>query len=191
MRLYLTLALLFACSLFTYAQTSTIKGALVDSADKKSLQNTVVVLVNGKDSTLVDFTRAGAEGDFRLNVPDTGNYTLMVTHPYFADISESIKMQPGMPVNMGFINMISKAKLLDEVIVKANKAMFMRGDTTVFTADSFKVAEGANVEELLKRLPGFQVDRNGNITAMGQSVKKVLVDGEEFLVPIRVLPQKI
>ncbi len=180
MRLYLTLALILVCSLSTYAQTSTIKGALVDSADKKSLQNTVVVLLNGRDSTLVDFTRAGTEGDFQLNVPDTGIYTLMVTHPYFADISESIQMQPGMPVNMGFVNMISKAKLLDEVIVKANKAMFMRGDTTVFTADSFKVAEGANVEELLKRLPGFQVDRNGNITAMGQSVKKVLVDGEEF-----------
>ncbi len=180
MRLYFTLLILLTFGLSAYAQTSSIRGALVDSADRKSLQNTVVVLLDSKDSALVAFTRAGADGDFQFIVPDSGNYTVMVTHPYFADISEPIKMKRGIPVNMGFINMISKAKLLDEVIVKANKAMFMRGDTTVFTADSFKVAEGANVEELLKRLPGFQVDRNGNITAMGQSVKKVLVDGEEF-----------
>lgn len=180
MRLYLTLVLLLVFAVSAYSQTSGIKGTLVDSAENKSLQNTVVALLNAKDSVLVDFARAGAAGEFQFNVSDTGSYVILVTHPYFADFSEAIKMKPGSPANMGIINLVSKAKLLEEVIVKANKSMFMRGDTTVFTADSFKVAEGANVEELLKRLPGFQVDRNGNITAMGQSVKKVLVDGEEF-----------
>ncbi|RYG33611.1 MAG: hypothetical protein EOO01_33030, partial [Chitinophagaceae bacterium] len=56
----------------------------------------------------------------------------------------------------------------------------IKGDTTVYTADSFKVREGANVEELLRRLPGIQVDKDGKITAMGERVTKVLVDGEEF-----------
>ena len=55
----------------------------------------------------------------------------------------------------------------------------MKGDTTIYTADSFKVSANANVEELLKKLPGIQVDKSG-ITAMGEQVTKVLVDGEEF-----------
>ncbi|WP_346239327.1 outer membrane beta-barrel protein [Niabella insulamsoli] len=180
MRVYLSLAFIICCSLTAFSQTIPIKGSLVDSSESKSLQNTVVALLNSKDSVLVDFKRAGAKGEFQFDVPDSNNYILLVTHPYFADFSEKLMIEKGKPVDMGFINLISKAKLLDEVIVKANRAMFMRGDTTVFTADSFKVAEGANVEELLKKLPGFQVDRNGNITAMGQQVKKVLVDGEEF-----------
>lgn len=180
MRFFVALAFAFSFCLPAFAQTANIRGSLVDSADKKSLQNTVVALLNSKDSVLIDFTRAGAQGEFQFNVSDTGSYVLLVTHPHFADFSDTIKMTSGKVLDMGFLNMISKAKLLEEVIVKANKAMFLRGDTTVFTADSFKVAEGANVEELLKKLPGFQVDRSGKITAMGQTVKKVLVDGEEF-----------
>ena len=56
----------------------------------------------------------------------------------------------------------------------------MKGDTTEYRADSFKVQANATVEELLKKLPGIQVDKNGQITAQGQKVQKVLVDGEEF-----------
>jgi len=66
------------------------------------------------------------------------------------------------------------------VIIKSGSPIRIKGDTTVYTADSFKVREGANVEELLRRLPGIQVDKDGKITAMGERVKKVLVDGEEF-----------
>ncbi len=76
--------------------------------------------------------------------------------------------------------MIPKSKLLAEVIVKSGSPIRIKGDTTVYTADSFKVREGANVEELLRRLPGIQVDKDGKITAMGERVTKVLVDGEEF-----------
>ncbi|MEI9807698.1 MAG: hypothetical protein WDO16_07375 [Bacteroidota bacterium] len=76
--------------------------------------------------------------------------------------------------------LIPKSKLLAEVILKSGSPIRIKGDTTVYTADSFKVRPGANVEELLRRLPGIQVDKNGTITAMGEKVTKVLVDGEEF-----------
>lgn len=180
MRLYLTIVLLIAFAVSAYSQTSSIKGNLVDSSEKKSLQNTVVTLFNSKDSTLTAFTRAGAHGEFHLNTPDTGSYVLLITHPYFADFTENIVMKPGVPVNMGFINMISKSKLLEEVVVKTGAPIRIKGDTTIYTADSFKVREGASVEELLKKLPGVQVDRNGQITALGEKVERFLVDGEEF-----------
>ena len=66
------------------------------------------------------------------------------------------------------------------MIVKTGNPIRIKGDTTIYTADSFKVSANANVEELLKKLPGIQVDKNGKITAMGEQVTKVLVDGEEF-----------
>ena len=68
--------------------------------------------------------------------------------------------------------------------MKSGSPLKIKGDTTIYTADSFKVSANANVEELLKKLPGIQVDKDGKIKAMGETVEKVLVDGEEFLVMI-------
>ena len=77
--------------------------------------------------------------------------------------------------------MVSKEHLLKEfVITKQIAAIKIKGDTTEYMADSFKVKENANVEDLLKKLPGIQVDKNGQITAQGETVQKILVDGEEF-----------
>ena len=182
MKKLLLLSILFTCFVqaVAIAQTTGVKGQLLDTADNKSLENSVVAVLN-RDTTLVSFTRAGSKGLFDLKLPDSSkHYLLMVTHPSFGDYVDSIEINTGQVLNLNIISMFSKAKLLEEVIVRGNRSMFMRGDTTVFTADSFKMAEGANVEELLKKLPGFQVDRTGKITAMGEEVKKVLVDGEEF-----------
>src|SRR5205807_6703604 len=85
------------------------------------------------------------------------------------------------PVNdLGSIPLTPLSKILDAVVIKSNGAIRFKGDTTEFVADSFHVKEGATVEDLLKKLPGFQVNSKGEITAQGQKVDKVLVDGEEF-----------
>ncbi|WP_315815984.1 hypothetical protein [Paraflavitalea speifideaquila] len=76
--------------------------------------------------------------------------------------------------------MITEARLLEEVVVRAGVPIRMRGDTLEYTADSFALKPNSSVEELLKRLPGIQVERDGKIMAQGQEVKKVLVDGDEF-----------
>jgi hypothetical protein len=102
----------------------------------------------------------------------------MTTHPYFADLLDNVEIENDEELEQ--LHLISKSKLLQEVIVKSGSGFRIKGDTTVYTADSFKVSANANVEELLKKLPGIQVDKNGKITAMGETVQKVLVDGEEF-----------
>jgi hypothetical protein len=172
---------IFFTNISTIAQSVEIKGKLVDTADNKSLENSVVAVLRS-DTTLINFTRAAANGQFQLTIPKDSNsrYLLIVTHPSFADFIDSIVITNDETQDLHTIFMLSKIKLLEEVVVKGNRSVFLRGDTTVFTADSFKVSEGANVEELLKKLPGIQVDRNGKITAMGETVNKVLVDGEEF-----------
>jgi hypothetical protein len=175
----LALILAFTTSL-AFSQTSTLKGSVVDNTENKNLQNTLISLMRANDSVLVKFTRADKAGNFSITGLKEGQYIIMITHPYLGDYFDKTEIRPNTITDLGKINMIPKSKLLAEVIVKSGSPIRIKGDTTVYTADSFKVREGANVEELLRRLPGIQVDKDGKITAMGERVKKVLVDGEEF-----------
>ena len=178
------IALLILLSLFltsiSTAQTSSLKGTVTDSVEKKNRENTVIALLNQSDSTLVAFTRSKADGSFMLNALPAGKYILMATHPYLGDYFDTLQLKKNEQKNIGAVFMTPKIKLLADVILRTGTPIRIKGDTTIYTADSFKVRAGANVEELLRRLPGIQVDKDGNITAMGERVKKVLVDGEEF-----------
>ena len=175
-----TVGIILCFTGLVHSQTSSLKGAVADTIDKKNLQNTVISLLTPKDSALVKFTRADQSGKFSLGNLKEGQYVLMITHPYVGDYFDQVELKAGETTDLGKIVMIPKTKLLAEVILKSGSPIKIKGDTTIYTADSFKVREGANVEELLRRLPGIQVDKNGQITAMGEKVKKVLVDGEEF-----------
>jgi hypothetical protein len=175
----LSLALIFIAQL-AFAQTTSLKGSVVDNTDHKNLQNTVISLMRAKDSVLVKFARADKAGNFSIASIKEGEYIVMITHPYLGDYFDKTEVKPNIVTDLGKITMIPKSKLLAEVIIRSGSPIRIKGDTTVYTADSFKVREGANVEELLRRLPGIQVDKDGKITAMGEKVTKVLVDGEEF-----------
>jgi hypothetical protein len=173
--------LLFTCcfAVNTNAQTISISGSVEDTINNKGVQNAVVALLKVKDSVLYKFTRTDNNGKYQFSNIKPGAYLVMTTHPYFADIIFNYDYKEG-STNIPAIALTSKSKLLEEVIVKTGSPIKIKGDTTIYTADSFKVRPGANVQELLKKLPGIQVDKDGKITAMGEQVKKVLVDGEEF-----------
>lgn len=170
--------ILVLCCFSTFAQTITLSGIVNDPYEKKTVQNAVIALLTVKDSVLYKFTRTDANGKYILKDIIPGEYILMTTHPYFADLIDNIVAKDN--VELPELSLISKAKLLQEVIIKSGSPIKIRGDTTVYTADSFRVSANANVEELLKKLPGIQVDKDGKIKAMGENVGKVLVDGEEF-----------
>src|SRR5436190_13735496 len=164
----------------SHAQKASVKGTVTDTVEKKNLANTVIAILKKPDSVLVKFSRANKEGQFLIKDLDTGRFILMATHPFFGDYFDEVELTQNTQNEIGNIYLTPKSKLLAEVIVKTGSPIRIKGDTISYTADSFKVRAGANVEELLRRLPGIQVDRNGQITAMGEKVKKVLVDGEEF-----------
>lgn len=170
-------ALLFSAK--SQAQNISVSGSVADTSEKKGIRNAVVALLSTKDSVLYKFTRTDANGKYTFKNVKAGEYVVMTTHPYFADVIFSQGMKDAETM-IPDISLTSKSKLLAEVIVKSGSPIRIKGDTTVYTADSFKVRPGANVEELLKKLPGITVDKDGKITAMGEQVKKVLVDGEEF-----------
>lgn len=164
----------------SFSQTQNIKGVLKDSSENRNLVNAVVSVLSKKDSVLQKFTRADKTGSFSIEGIRSGSYILLITHPYMGDYFDNIEVKADAPLNLGNVHLTPKSKLLSEVIVRSGSPIKIKGDTLVYTADSFKVRPGANVEELLRRLPGISVDKNGQITAMGERVKKVLVDGEEF-----------
>ena len=162
-----------------FAQSVTVSGMVKDTTTKLSVKNAVIALLSPKDSILKAFTRVQPDGSFAINGIKPGNYILSVSHPSFGDYVDDIALQ-NPSEKLSLISLTPKSKLLEAVIVKSGNPIRIKGDTTIYTADSFKVSANANVEELLKKMPGIQVDKNGQIKAMGQTVERVLVDGEEF-----------
>jgi len=164
----------------SYSQTASIKGTLTDTVEKKNLSNAVVTLLRKSDSVLIKFTRTNSKGEFVISHAPDSACVIMITYPKYADFADEVVLKPTETSDLGTIALTEKAVLLKEVIVHSVGAIRIRGDTTEFVADSFKVKEGATVEDLLKRLPGLSVNSKGEITAQGKKVDKVLVDGEEF-----------
>ncbi|WP_431216610.1 hypothetical protein ACQ86N_19665 [Puia sp. P3] len=148
---------------------------------KRNLSYGSVLLLRPADSILVQHSRTDATGRFSLKNIPFGHYLIVVTYPNYADFVDELTVKDTGTLTLPIIGMVLKSKLLQEVVVSGNKgAIRLKGDTTEFNADSFRTQPNATVEDLLKKLPGIQVDKNGKITAQGQAVKKVLVDGEEF-----------
>lgn len=161
------------------AKAQTITGKMYDESESKPVAFAVIAILKPTDSILVKFTRSEKDGNFVLKDVPPGKYVLMITHPKYADVVYDITAaEDGLQLNT--VNFIPKTKLLQEVFVRSGGAIKIKGDTVSYMADSFKVGANANVEELLKKLPGIQVDKDGKIKAMGETVEKVLVDGEEF-----------
>jgi hypothetical protein len=159
---------------------SSIKGIVADTTEKKDLSNSVVMVLRQKDSLMVGYTRSDKAGNFILHDLPAGKLLLLITYPKYADYADEFELKDSADIDMHQISMTLKSQLLKEFVVNGNAAIRLKGDTTEFKADSFKVQPNASIEDLLKKLPGIQVDKNGQITAQGQTVQKVLVDGEEF-----------
>lgn len=181
-KLTLVALLLFATISNGFSQeTGSLKGTVTDTLNKQNLSNAVVAVLRAKDSVLVKYTRTTKEGQFNLSNLAAGKYIVMVSYPTYADYVDQISVTGGLATDLGKVPVITKATLLQEVIVRQTvSAIRVKGDTTEYRADSFRVSPNADVQELLRKLPGIQVNSKGEITAQGERVQKVLVDGEEF-----------
>ncbi len=160
-----------------------INGTIVNANTETFLGNVSISIITAKDSILVRSTRTKADGGFELKVPTSGMYILSASHVQFVEYNQVIEIKDNESLlDLGVMKLEKKSIVLEEVTVKSKKlyAITVKGDTLEFQADSFKVRENARVGELLRQLPNFEVDKKGNITALGERVKRVLLDGEEF-----------
>jgi hypothetical protein len=178
--IYFLLLGLFCIAGQATGQTYMVKGSVTDTMNATPLELASVVLIRTADSVIAGKARTDKRGMFEAQLKKPGKYFLRITFPGFADYIETISLKKSV-TDLGDMPMISKSHLLQEfVLTQQIAAIKIKGDTTEYMADSFKVKEGATVEELLKKLPGIQVDKNGQIVAQGETVQKILVDGEEF-----------
>ncbi len=126
-----------------------VKGQLRDSI-AGGMQNAVIAALRAKDSIMVKYTRSTKEGNFNMNLKDSGKYIFLITYPNYGDLVLEQNIDQSV-CDLGAHNMLSKVKILQEVIVKQTVgAIRIKGDTTEFVADSFKVQPNATVEDLLK-----------------------------------------
>ncbi|TWW02331.1 TonB-dependent receptor [Chitinophaga pinensis] len=173
---------LFLFALTTQAQTGQIKGLLTDSSAAHPLPDATVALLNGRDSSLAATAFTDKKGAFSFSGVALGNYRIYITFLGYKPIFKSVTLSATDPVlDMGTIQLKGKGLLLNEVeIIQEVPPITVKKDTLEFNAGSFKTRENAVVEDLLKKLPGVTVDKDGTITAQGETVKRVLVDGKPF-----------
>jgi hypothetical protein len=179
-RLYITLFLLL-CTFPSFAQVAEIKGSVKDTVHVKPVVYASVSLLRKSDSILQRYTRSNQQGKFTFTNIPSGEYILLIAHSQYIDFIDDILFDAKTgSKTLDEYALIQRGQVLKELIIKNTAGIKIKGDTLEYLADSFKVREGAMVEDLLKVLPGIQVNKKGEITAHGEKVEKVLVDGEEF-----------
>ncbi len=166
----------------SFAQGS-VKGKLVDAGTQKPLYMATVTVFQAQDTSLVTYRLSAEDGSFKLpglaaNLP----YRILVSFSGYAVHRQPFLIKAdSLDMDLGIITMHPAATQLDEVLVIAERPpMVIRRDTVEFNANAFKTLPNAMVEDLLKKLPGVQVDKQGNIMVNGKRVNRILVDGKNF-----------
>lgn len=163
------------------AQNLKITGKLVDKETKEGLVMVTVHLLK-PDSTYLKGVLSDENGNFKISAPAKGKYILKFTSIGYNDTKLKVDMTSGNGVSLGNISMKPDAIMLQEAVVVGQAAkVTLKEDTFVYNASAYRTPEGSVVEELIKRLPGAKVDEDGKITMNGKEVKKILVDGKEFM----------
>lgn len=178
------LALVFAIilSLSVKAQQGVVKGKLKDTLSNQPIAAATITLMTKADSSLVSFTMSNNKGEFTLSGIAEGKYRLLITHINYHNTVRNLDITKTQnDADLGTIPMGDKFKTLAEIVVEAEAPpVTMKNDTIEYHAGAFKTPPNANVEEMLKKLPGVKVDKDGTVRAQGQKVNKVYVDGKEF-----------
>ncbi len=160
--------------------TATLKGKLVDSIGKQSLKDASITVLEAKDSTLDVFGLAKADGSFVVEKISFGEMLVMIKFQGYEAYSKKVNFsKANASVDLGTIYLRLAANDLGEVTV-TQSPITIKKDTVQFNASSFKTKPNAVLEDLLKKLPGVQVEADGTVKAQGENVQRVLVDGKRF-----------
>jgi len=176
--------LLAACFTTTLLaqKNGSVKGIAFDTISKLPVAAATITVLERKDSSLVTFTMTGNDGRFELKGLANGEYRLMISHVSYYNTNKYFTITDAdKNAELGNVVLNDKAKILEEVVLAAEAPpVTLVGDTIQYNAGSFKTPPNASVEQLLKKLPGVKVEKDGTIKAQGEKVSRVLVDGKEF-----------
>ena len=160
----------------------TISGQLLDSDQKEPMIQATVQLFLAQDSVFVGGTVSDIKGNFIIEAPSNGTYRLKISSVGYQTIEREVILRRYQNQDLGRLLMSPESILLKEAVVVGRAAqVVVRKDTLVFNPEAIRTPEGSAIEELIKRMPGAEVDEDGNITINGKEVKKILLDGKEFM----------
>ncbi|KDS36945.1 cna B-type domain protein [Parabacteroides distasonis str. 3776 D15 iv] len=176
------LMILFSPMAFAQQSGVNVTGSVVEQGSDTPIEQATVRLLNVKDSAMVRGVVSARNGSFTLKNVKKGSYLLHITFIGYDPLYQPLQITGKKnPVNVGKLELSDGAIELGEaVVIGKAPEVTVRNDTVEYNADSYKVTEGSVLEDLLKKMPGVEVDSEGKITVNGKEVKKVMVDGKEF-----------
>lgn len=170
-----------ACMLLSSAAYAyTVSGVVLDNSNSSSLPEATVRILNARDSSYVKGAAADLDGQFSISGLGNGSFIVEATYLGYNTSYQNVKINGANPKKLTFLLSEGSIMLKEAVVTGIRTPIKVMQDTIEFTADSYTTQPNAVVEDLLKRLPGVEVDSEGGITANGKTVSKILVDGKEF-----------
>ena len=152
-------------------QPLTISGHVTDADAKESMPQATVQLFRSRDSTFVGGTVTDLHGNFSIEAPTNGIYRLKISSVGYQPIQREVTMRNNRDQELGDLFMSPETVMLKEAVVTGRAAqVIVRKDTLVFNPEAYRTPEGSAIEELIKRMPGAEVDEDGNITVNGKEV---------------------
>ena len=181
-RTLLYLLLTIICPLMAMGQKITVSGLIMDGSTNETMPGATIVLLQPKDSTQASGALSGEDGKFKLPSVKAGNYIMRISYVgYLTQYKNLTLTKANKDINVGTFTLQENSKMLNEAEVVARLAQVeMKEDTFVYNADAYRLPEGSALEELVKKLPGAEVDDEGNIKINGKSISKIMVEGKEF-----------
>lgn len=186
-RFIMTLAFLMLTIVGIKAQSGedqglTVSGNVHDAELNEPMVQATVQLFRRRDSTFVGGTVTDLRGNFSVEAPANGVYKLRISSVGYQTIEREVTLRRNQSQEMGMLLMSPESVMLKEAVVTGRAAqVIVKKDTLVYNPDAYRTPEGSPIEELIKRIPGAEVDEDGNITINGKAVKKILLDGKEFM----------
>jgi hypothetical protein len=177
---FILLTSLLLSSYELFSQNITINGMVMDSVLKKPLNSATISLANAKDSSLLSFTRSEEDGYFEVKNVKAGKYLLSISYIGYEHLWLSLTVGANAKVDLGNIYLMDASKMTTVTVTARRPPVVINNDTVEFNSENFKTVPNAVVEDLLKKMPGIEVDKSGAITVNGKTVTKVFVNGKEM-----------
>ena len=181
MKKSILMMLLLLVSIASFAQERLVSGAIIDRDTKDPVEQVTVQLLK-TDSTYVTGAISNEKGLFHLNAPGNGKYLLKITSVGYKPTVKRVVIEQDKNLGLGNVVIGADAIMLKgAVVIAMAQKVTLKEDTFVYNSAAYRTPEGSVVEELVKRLPGAEVSDDGTIKINGKEVKKILVDGKEFM----------
>ncbi|MFN8250349.1 MAG: outer membrane beta-barrel protein [Ferruginibacter sp.] len=173
-------AILLFSAVTGHAQNIVLKGKIADKADKAAIAGATISLVNQKDTAKKQMRVSDGKGNFQFSGLEAAAYVVRISFSGYEKIEQKINLQASNKEPIPFSLTKMATELTGVTVVATTAPVKQKGDTSEFSASQFKVNPDATAEDLVKKLPGITVAKDGTVTAMGEQVRKVTVDGRDF-----------